>query len=99
MTVPRGVDASTTRDELTTILTHAAGLSPGAIAGAGDAPLQDLGLDSLAMMQLQAAVKARYDVEVPDDSLQMSFAELSRFVVAQLGEHPSYGPQASPNGA
>jgi acyl carrier protein len=99
MTVQRGVDTSTTRSELATILTHAAGLSPEAIADAGDAPLQDLGLDSLAVMQLQAAVKARYDVEIPDESLQLSIPEINRFVAARLGEHPTFGSQASPSGA
>jgi acyl carrier protein len=98
MTVQRGVDTSTTRDELTTILTRAAGLSPQAIAEAGDATLEDLGLDSLAAMQLQAAVKAQYDVEIPDESLQMSFPEINRYVAARLGESPTSGSQASQNG-
>lgn len=99
MTVQRGVDTSTIRDELTTILTHAAGLSPAAIAEGGNAPLEDLGLDSLAVMQLQASVKARYDVEIPDESLHLSFSEINRYVAARLGESPKYGAQANPSGA
>lgn len=85
MTVQFGTDTSATRDELTTILTRAAGLSPETIAEAGDSPLQDLGLDSLAAMELQAAVKDRYQVQIPDESLGMSFHEITRYVVARLG--------------
>jgi acyl carrier protein len=85
MTVHPGANAPATQAELAAILTRAAGLSPEAIADAGDNSLQDLGLDSLAAMELQAAVKDRYQVQIPDESLGMSFPEITRYVLAQLG--------------
>lgn len=85
MTVQGGIDTSATRDEINAILTRAAGLSPAAIAEAGERSLQDLGLDSLAAMELQAAVTDRYQVQIPDESLEMSLPEITRYVIARLG--------------
>lgn len=85
MTVQGGIDTSATRDEINAILTRAAGLSPEAIAEAGDSSLQDLGLDSLAAMELQAAVTDRYQVQIPDESLEMSLPEITQYVIARLG--------------
>jgi aromatase len=89
MTTQQGTDTSATPEELARILTRAAGLSAAAIAAAGDATLQELGLDSLAAMELQAAVKDRYHVEIPDEPLGMSLGELDRFITARLGEASS----------
>lgn len=85
MTTQRGTDTSAAPEELAHILTRAAGLSPAAIAEAGDASLQELGLDSLAAMELQAAVLDRYHVEIPDEPLGMSLGEITRFITARLG--------------
>jgi len=84
MTVQPGIDTATTRDELTAILVRAAGLTPETVSAAGDSSLLELGLDSLAAMELQAAVKDRYEVQIPDESLEMSVPEITRFVVARL---------------
>jgi len=84
MTVERGTESSATRAEMAAILTRAAGVPPEAIAAAGDVPLQDLGLDSLAAMELQAAVKDRYQVQIPDETLGMSLPEITRYVVDRL---------------
>lgn len=99
MTVQRGVDTAATRAELSQILTGAAGLSPDTIAESEDSALEDLGLDSLAVMQLQAAIKARYDVEIPDESLQLSFTEIHRYVAERLEQQPTAGSPASSRGA
>jgi acyl carrier protein/aromatase len=78
--------ASATQDELLSILSAAAGI-PASLAGESpDMSLAGLGLDSLATMQLQAAIKERFDILIPDDSLEMSFGEITRYVVERLGE-------------
>ncbi|MGH3264112.1 MAG: acyl carrier protein [Trebonia sp.] len=78
--------ASAIQNELLSILSAAAGI-PVSLAGESpDVSLAELGLDSLASMQLQAAVKERFDILIPDDSFDMSFSEITRYVVERLGE-------------
>lgn len=87
MSTQRGTDTTTataTRDELAEIFVLAAGLPPAVIDAAGEATLEDLGLDSLAAMEVQAAVQNRYRVQIPDDSLEMSFSEITQYVVARI---------------
>lgn len=85
MTTEQGIDATPIDSELAEILTRAAGLPPEAIAEAGERRLLDLGLDSLAAMELQASLKDRYQVQIPDEALEMSIPEITRYVAARLG--------------
>lgn len=86
MTMQRGTDTSAIQDELAEVLNRAAGLPPEVIAEAGESPLLELGLDSLAAMELQAAIEDRYQVQIPDESLAMSFPEITRYVIARIEE-------------
>jgi acyl carrier protein len=69
-----------TREELLEILFAASGVPAAVLDGAPDASLSDLGLDSLAALELQAAVQDRFQVTIPDDALAMTFPEVTRFV-------------------
>jgi acyl carrier protein len=72
--------------ELTNILSAAAGIPMTLVQESPDDSLEELGLDSLGGMQLQAVVKDRFGVLLPDDSLEMSFDEITRYVIARLGD-------------
>jgi acyl carrier protein len=74
------------RGELDDIVVRAAGVSQATLATAGDQPLVDLGLDSLAAMELQSITQARYGVRIPDESLEMSLPQIAHFVTARLTE-------------
>jgi minimal PKS acyl carrier protein len=72
-----------TMDELMALLVAKVGLPP---ADATDNPalaLPDIGLDSLAYLQLQAEIKALHGVDLPDDRpLTMTFGEMLHAVAA-----------------
>jgi len=73
-------DRLTTADEITTILVRNCGLNAEAAAGAPAASLEELGMDSLALLELQAVVADRYQVQIPEDSRQLSITELADLV-------------------
>jgi acyl carrier protein len=74
------------RGELDDIVVRAAGVSQATLATAGDQPLVDLGLDSLAALELQSITQARYGVRIPDESLEMSLPQIAHFVSTRLTE-------------
>jgi acyl carrier protein len=74
------------RDELNDIVVRAAGVPQATLETAGDLPLADLGLDSLAAMELQSITQARYGVRIPDESLEMSLPQIAHFVTTRLAE-------------
>ncbi|WP_328603366.1 acyl carrier protein [Amycolatopsis sp. NBC_00345] len=71
--------------EIEDILVRSAGLAPSVFA-ASEGTLLELGLDSLAAMELQAVVQDRYGVQIPDGALEMSVRELADFVGERAGE-------------
>lgn len=83
MTTQR-IEATALRGELEEILVRAAGVEAGTLATATNECLAELGLDSLAAMELQAVVLTRFAVRIPDESLEMTLPELTHFVVAAL---------------
>lgn len=62
------------------ILVTSAGLSPSQLDTDDGRTLEELGLDSLAAMELQAVVQQRYGVKIPDESLEMTVNSISEFV-------------------
>jgi acyl carrier protein len=84
MTAQRETD-NILRDELVDILCAASGIPAGMLDGADDTTLEELGLESLAAMELQAGVKNRYRIVLPDDTLEMSLSEIAEYVVVRLG--------------
>jgi acyl carrier protein len=73
-------DLSTLMD----ILVSKAGLPPADRTDNPAATLEDIGLDSLAFLQLQAELQDRYGFELPDDSPQQAFGEIVEQVAARL---------------
>jgi act minimal PKS acyl carrier protein len=56
-----------THDDLRTILTDEVGLEVGDLTDKLDVTFADLGLDSLAVVEVQLAVQRRYGVAMPDE--------------------------------
>ena len=62
--------------EIEEILVSKTGLAADAIAEQPLASLVDLGLDSLAALELQAEVTRRYGVEIPETAIEMNIIGL-----------------------
>lgn len=72
-------------EDVETILITHTGAEPAAFDGGRDVPLEDLGIDSLAVLELQAQVTDRYGVEIPEEALRMSVAEIVDLINAKAG--------------
>ncbi|MFC6015912.1 SRPBCC family protein [Plantactinospora solaniradicis] len=80
--------------EIIAILVRHCGLDADAAAAAPTTSLEDLGMDSLALLELQAVVADRYRVQLPEEAGQLSIAEISDLVVRQsTPETGAAGPQ------
>jgi aromatase len=78
-----GSGGPVTAAEIEEILVSKTGLAADAVADQPFASLVDLGLDSLAVLELQAEAARRFGVEIPDTALEMNIAGL----VAHINEH------------
>lgn len=101
MTVSEVGDGSATaRAEITEILVRNCGLNPEAATDAPTASLEELGLDSLALLELQAVLADRFGVQIPDESGQLTIADLAALVESSSDHAASPEPAgaASPAG-
>ncbi|GAA5193992.1 hypothetical protein GCM10023322_57270 [Rugosimonospora acidiphila] len=81
--------------EITAILVSNCGLDPDAAAAAPDATLTELGLDSLALLELEAVVADRYGVRVPENAGQLTIDEVAG-VLDGAATSPTDPPLATP---
>jgi acyl carrier protein len=72
-------------EDLRGIITEGAGVSPAVLATADDTTLEELGLDSLATMEVRSIVESRFAVTIPEDCEQLTVSQLVEFVAAELG--------------
>jgi acyl carrier protein len=86
MTTQKDFDTVEIGPELEDMLVQAAGLDRAALATAGDSTLEDLGMESLAAMELQAVVKSRYGVQIPDELLELSVPQIAGLIETSLKE-------------
>ncbi|HEX5741503.1 MAG TPA: acyl carrier protein [Pilimelia sp.] len=70
--------------DLGTILVRHAGLDTRTDACEPDRTLADVGLDSLAFLQLQAALTARFGFALPDTAADRTFGEMVAYVNHRL---------------
>jgi acyl carrier protein len=70
--------------EVENILVRAAGVDRAALGRPEVDSLADLGMDSLAAMELQAVVKSQYEVQLPDELLERSVPEIAAMIDAAL---------------
>jgi acyl carrier protein len=80
------IDKAALIDEVQQILVGSAGVDKNELDRAADTALAELGLDSLAAMELQAVVKNRYGVRIPDETLQMTVPEIAAHIEEQARE-------------
>jgi aromatase len=69
-----------TTADITAILVRNCGLDEDAATAAPQASLEELGMDSLALLELQAVVADRYRVQIPDEVRHLSIGELAELV-------------------
>ncbi|ROO62455.1 aromatase [Micromonospora sp. Llam0] len=73
-----------TAAEITAILVRNCGLDPAGAAETPAASLAELGLDSLALLELQAVVADRYQVRIPPDSADLTIVEIAELVADEI---------------
>ncbi|MGK5740914.1 SRPBCC family protein [Micromonospora sp. URMC 103] len=86
MTVTRGHPLAA---EITDILVAHCGLDADTAARAPAASLEELGLDSLALLELSAVVADRYRVQIPEQAAQLSIPAVAD-LVARRSEQPGH---------
>ncbi|TDC64972.1 cyclase [Micromonospora sp. KC207] len=69
--------------EITEILVTHCGLDAEAAAREPAASLEDLGMDSLALLELSAVIADRYRVRLPEDAARLSIAEVADLVTRE----------------
>jgi acyl carrier protein len=72
-------------DELRGIITQGAGVAPDVLATADDTTLEELGLDSLATMEVRAIVESRLAVTIPEESGEFTVRQLADYLATELG--------------
>ncbi|GGM07044.1 MULTISPECIES: SRPBCC family protein [Micromonospora] len=93
MTVTRGHPLTA---EITDILVTHCGLDPDAAARAPAASLEELGMDSLALLELTAVVADRYQARIPEQAAQLSIPAIAD-LVAEAGAPPADPPGHTEN--
>ncbi|GAB3809765.1 SRPBCC family protein [Micromonospora zhanjiangensis] len=80
-----------TTADITAILVRNCGLDADLAAGSPQASLEELGMDSLALLELQAVVADRYQVRIPDEARHLSIGELAELVDRSSDDDPTDG--------
>ncbi|MEV6376808.1 SRPBCC family protein [Micromonospora musae] len=86
MTVTQGQPLTTA---ITDILVTHCGLDPEVAARAPAASLEELGLDSLALLELSAVVADRYRVQIPEQAAQLSIPAVADLVARSADGPPT----------
>ncbi|MDQ3788113.1 MAG: phosphopantetheine-binding protein [Actinomycetota bacterium] len=72
--------ADVTFSDVESILVKKVGLAPETLAGNPEGSLEELGLDSLAVLELQIVITKQYGVEIPDESGELNVGEIVDFI-------------------
>jgi aromatase len=72
--------ANVTFDDVESILVTKVGLAPQTLAANPEGTLEDLGLDSLAVLELQIVITKQYGVEIPDESGELNVGQIVDFI-------------------
>lgn len=86
MTVQRADKRLATAEDITSILVRNCGLDADSAAAAPTASLEELGMDSLALLELQAVVADRYRVQIPDEVKHLTIADIAELVDRQADQ-------------
>lgn len=96
MTVQRADKRLATAEDITSILVRNCGLNADSAAAAPTASLEELGMDSLALLELQAVVADRYQVRIPEEVKHLSIADIAELVDRQTDPATVPGHPAGP---
>ncbi|MFI6761760.1 SRPBCC family protein [Micromonospora sp. NPDC050417] len=83
MTVQRADKRLATAEDITSILVRNCGLNAESATAAPTASLEELGMDSLALLELQAVVAERYQVQIPEEVKHLTIADIAELVDRQ----------------
>ena len=72
--------ANVTFDDVEAILVTKVGLAPQTLAADPEGTLEDLGLDSLAVLELQIVNTKQYGVEIPDESGELNVGQIVDYI-------------------
>lgn len=72
--------ANVTFEDVEALLVKKVGLAPQTLAANREGTLEELGLDSLAVLELQIVITKQYGVEIPDESAELSVAQIVDFI-------------------
>ncbi len=72
--------ADVTFSDIESLLVSKVGLAEQVLADKPDDTLEELGLDSLAVLELQIVVTKQYGVEIPDESGELTVGEIVEFI-------------------
>jgi acyl carrier protein len=78
--------ANVTFDDVESILVTKVGLAPQTLAANPEGSLEDLGLDSLAVLELQIVITKQYGVEIPDESGELNVGQIVDFINENTAE-------------
>ncbi|HEY7432627.1 MAG TPA: acyl carrier protein [Streptosporangiaceae bacterium] len=76
MTTENGSAAPVTKSLVQELLVTRTGADPEIFEHAGGQALEELGIDSLAVLELTAVMQEEYSLDVPEDALQMSVDQI-----------------------
>ena len=83
MTAERIANGPVTSDRIEQILITKTGADPQAFEDASGLSLEELGIDSLAVLELEAVVADELGLVVPEDALGMTVAEIVAHINSQ----------------
>jgi aromatase len=72
--------AHVTFGDVEALLVKKVGLAPETLAASPQSTLEELGLDSLAVLELQIVVTKQYGVEIPDESGELNVEAIVDFI-------------------
>jgi acyl carrier protein len=72
--------ANVTFEDVESILVTKVGLAPQTLADNREGTLEELGLDSLAVLELQIVITKAYGVEIPDESGELNVGQIVDFI-------------------
>jgi acyl carrier protein len=78
--------ANVTFEDVEALLVKKVGLAPQSLADNREGTLEELGLDSLAVLELQIVVTKQYGVEIPDESGELNVGEIVDFINENTAE-------------
>jgi acyl carrier protein len=70
-------DRKITVDQVRELLVTKTGADPEIFVGADGVSLEDLGIDSLAVLELEAVMADTYGLQIPEEAIKLTVAEIA----------------------